>query len=140
MLQKLYKAVDIKPSFVQNRFIPQTEYEVPQRRFCRARGISFQAIWVLKEKPALLESPLVAQVAASLGNATSKEAALYLLVLGIGSYMNVVTGTEDKNHMEEAVGALSHFQSWVAESSNGTAWTEYVAQFRSLIRESWGFK
>lgn len=50
VLQRLFAEAEVKPSHVQNRFVPQTSYEASLRRFCRLRSIGFQAIWVLKGK------------------------------------------------------------------------------------------
>ncbi|PVH81581.1 Aldo/keto reductase, partial [Cadophora sp. DSE1049] len=84
ILRRLYAAVDVKPGVVQNRFIAETRYEIPLRRFCRVRGISFQAFSVLKDESDVLNSTLVENAAACLGKGTSKGLAMHLMALSLG--------------------------------------------------------
>ena len=64
----LYETVDIKPSFVQVHFHPETHFEVPLRNFCREKGIAFQAHKVLKgKKEDLLRDELIVDLANILG-------------------------------------------------------------------------
>ena len=67
-LERLYETVDIKPSFVQVHFHPETHFEVPLRNFCREKGIAFQAHKVLKgKKEDLLRDELIVDLANILG-------------------------------------------------------------------------
>jgi diketogulonate reductase-like aldo/keto reductase len=47
-LKQLFDAAKIKPTVVQVRFHPESDFEVLMRKFCSQRGIVFQAHKVLK--------------------------------------------------------------------------------------------
>jgi diketogulonate reductase-like aldo/keto reductase len=139
-LRRLYAVAEIKPSAVQNRFIAETGYDIPLRRFCRTRGIAYQAFWVLKDKSDVLSSALLEQVATSLGDGIGNELALYLLILGLGTYMKIVNGTEIDSQMKEDLTGLASFKKWMTDQDNRRVWVKYMRRFRDMIGESWGFK
>ncbi|CZT12940.1 uncharacterized protein RAG0_16585 [Rhynchosporium agropyri] len=112
ILRQLYTVADIKPATVQNRFMAENKYDIPLRRFCHTRGISFQAFSILKDKLDLLGSVLIEKVAASIVPGISKGFALHLLVLGLGSYMRVVNGATTEEHLEENSRGLARFKVW----------------------------
>lgn len=60
--------MDIKPSFVQARFHPETHFELPLRKSCREKGIAFQAHKVLKgNREGLVRDELIVDLANILG-------------------------------------------------------------------------
>ncbi|ROV97948.1 hypothetical protein VSDG_04883 [Cytospora chrysosperma] len=133
LLLDLYDAVDIKPSYVQVRFHPETNWEIPMRRFCASRGIVFQAHKVLKQKQEMLESELMGEVSATVG--VSRHVAMYLCVLGLGEYMSAVSGPKSVVHMKEDIEGLEKFERWLAQGQNRTVWDEHVARFKAMIGE-----
>lgn len=130
LLLDLYDSVDVKPSCIQVRFHPETNWEISTRRFCASRGIVFQAHKVLKQKQALLNSELMGEISTALG--VSKYVAIYLCVLGLGDYMSIVSGPKSEGHMKEDVEGLKRFRSWL---QNRTVWDGYVTRFKAMIGE-----
>ncbi|KAF3769323.1 Aldo/keto reductase [Cryphonectria parasitica EP155] len=137
-LMRLYEAVEVKPSFVQNRLHPETDWEIEQRRFCVDKGILFQAHKVLKRKEFILDSELLREVASAVG--VNRQVAMYLLVRGLGDYMTVVNGTKSEEHMKEDLEGIVKFNSWWADEGekgkNQTNWTGYMACFTEMIGQS----
>lgn len=41
---------------VQDRFYPETNYDVELRGFCKEKEIGYQAYWILKKDPDVLDS------------------------------------------------------------------------------------
>ncbi|XMA10384.1 hypothetical protein WAI453_003175 [Rhynchosporium graminicola] len=140
ILRQLYTVADIKPATVQNRFMAENKYDIPLRRFCHTRGISFQVFSILKDKSDLLDSVLIEKVAASIVPRISKGFALHLLVLGLGSYTRIVNGATTEEHMEENSKGLARFKVWLDDHDNRKSWEENISQFRDLIGESWSVK
>jgi predicted oxidoreductase len=73
-LQTLYNAVNVKPSFVQNRFIRDSSYDLGVRHFCEDHEITYQAFYMLTHNAELLE------------------VAFYILILSLGD-VQVLDGT-----------------------------------------------
>lgn len=132
-LVRLYNAVDVKPSYVQNRLHAQTQWEIPQRKFCKDHGISFQAHKVLKQKEDVLASSLISEVSAKIG--VTGEAALYLLILGLGDYMTILNGTRNESHMQEDLESLRRFEVWITEPKNQLQWHSHMEGFKKYIQE-----
>lgn len=132
-LVRLYDAVDVKPSYVQNRFHEQTKWEITQRKFCKDHGIIFQAHKVLKSKDDILASSLIGEVSAVLG--VTGEVALYLLVLGLGDYMTILNGTRNEIHMQEDLESLRRFETWATKPENQLQWQSHMACFKEFLHE-----
>ena len=137
VLRKLYDLADVKPFIVQNRFTPANDYDTSVRRFCRARGMNYQAFGVLKDKPEILNSVLINEVLASLGTELSREAALYLLVLGLGENMTIIDGTDREEEMRHDLAALRWFKEWIRGEENIRLWAGHMETFKEMIGESW---
>ncbi|ROW01377.1 hypothetical protein VPNG_07614 [Cytospora leucostoma] len=133
LLTKLYDAVDIKPSYVQARFHPETNWEIHTRKFCASKGIIFQAHKVLKQKQDILQSKVIGDVAAALG--VSRHVAMYLCVLGLGEFVRIVGGPKSEVHMKEDVEGLEKFERWLSERENRIIWDEYIGRFKAVIGE-----
>ncbi|KAH1370456.1 hypothetical protein KXX63_000173 [Aspergillus fumigatus] len=56
ILKELYARATVKPAVVQNRFYPDTRFDVPLRTFCGAHDIIYQSFWTLTANPGLLRS------------------------------------------------------------------------------------
>lgn len=132
-LIRLFNAVEVKPSYVQNRFHAQTKWEVMQRRFCKDHGIKFQAHKVLKQKEDILASSPISGVSALLG--VTGEIALYLLILGLGDYMTILNGTRNQIHMQEDLESLKRFEVWITKPGNQLQWQSHMEGFKKHIRE-----
>lgn len=59
--------IKVRPSFVQNRFHPDTGYDVEIRKYCREKKIVYQAFWTLTANPELVRSEVVGEVAEKVG-------------------------------------------------------------------------
>lgn len=132
-LVRLYNAVEVKPLYVQNRFHSQTQWEVPQRKFCKIHGITFQAHKVLKQKEEIVASSLISAVSTTLG--VTGEAALYLLILGLGDYMTILNGTRDETHMKEDLESLRRFEVWITKPESQSQWQSHMEGFKKYILE-----
>lgn len=132
-LVRLYDAVEVKPSYVQNRFHEQTKWQITQRKFCRDHGIMFQAHKVLKQKDDLLASSLIGGLSAIFG--VTGQIALYLLVLGLGEYMTILNGTRNEIHMQEDLESLRRFEAWATKPENQLQWQSYMARFKEYLQE-----
>jgi hypothetical protein len=77
----------IRPSVVQNHFVPQERYDGDVRAFCRRRRISYQPPWTLNltNNPRLLKSHVVTSLAQEAK--VDAEIAMYALVHAMGIEM-----------------------------------------------------
>ena len=131
VLRQVYEHALIKPSVVQNRFYPQTRYDVPLRAFCREHGIMYQSFWTLTGNPELLKSKPVISLAEA--SRVDRSVALYALVMDLG--VMVLNGTTSSEHMRQdlqgvkCVGqwATSHPAEWKAVQENFKTITERIA-------------
>jgi len=128
ILQAIFENATVKPAVVQNRFYPQTRYDVPLRAFCREHGIMYQSFWTLTGNPSLLRSEPVAALAqaADIG----LPVALYALVIDQG--VVVLIGTTSSHHMRVDLEGVHRVRDWVLSHSD-----EFKAiseAFKSLLR------
>ncbi|MCJ1466231.1 hypothetical protein MMC07_004850 [Pseudocyphellaria aurata] len=134
-LSALYDAVDRKPSVVQNRFYPSTHHDVLIRRFCAQHNIVYQSFWTLSGNPGLLRKPrgsrdVVGEVAQELG--TTREVALYLLVMGLGD-VSVLNGTTNQGHMRDDLAGLENWSEWNTREGSGARWKGWMDWFKAAI-------
>lgn len=135
-LSALYDAVHVKPSVVQNRFYPATGHDVPIRRFCNEHGIVYQSFWTLSGNPRLLGKTVhggnsaVREAAQEIG--TTREMALYLLVMGLGD-VSVLNGTTDQDHMRDDLAGLEKWREWITREGSGTKWEGWMEWLRAAI-------
>ena len=127
-LMDLYERARIKPSVVQNRFYPNTKFDIGVRQFCREKNIVYQSFWTLSGNPALAWSNEVGSLANQLGIST--QSALYCLVLGLGS-ISVLNGTKSAQHMTEDRKAVDKVKNFA--QSHPEQWGKAMADFRKLI-------
>lgn len=97
VLEAIYKSSTTKPSVVQNRFYPQTGFDVALRAFCTSHDITYQSFWTLTGNPALLRSEPVVSLAQYC--AVELPVALYALVMNAG--IMVLNGTTSASHMRQ---------------------------------------
>jgi len=127
-LMDLYERARIKPSVVQNRFYPNTKFDIGVRQFCKENNIIYQSFWTLSANPSLVWSNEVGSLANQLG--ISPQAALYCLILGLGQ-TTILNGTKSTPHMQEdwkAVKAVKEFA-----MSHPEQWDQAISKFRTLI-------
>lgn len=108
ILKAIHTASKVKPSVVQNRFYPQTRYDVPLRAFCREHDISYQSFWTLTGNPKLLKSDPVISIATSAN--VDASVALYALVIDLG--IIVLNGTTSAQHMKEDLSGIQQVRDW----------------------------
>jgi len=97
ILKHLYNDSDIKPSFLQNRFYQQTNYDEALRSWCDEHEIIYQSFWSLTANPHVLMSSAVIGIA-KFYNKTAEQIFFRFL-----SQSNIVplTGTTSDKHMSE---------------------------------------
>lgn len=127
ILSAIYNSSSIKPSVVQNRFYPQTQYDGPLRAFCSQHGITYQSFWTLTGNPHLLKSGSVNTLAKSAQ--VSPAIALYALVMDIG--IVVLNGTTSAEHMEEDLAGVRKVREWCM--GHEQEWLQLRQRFESSI-------
>jgi diketogulonate reductase-like aldo/keto reductase len=127
VLQAIYESAIVKPSVVQNRFYPQTRYDVPLRAFCRERNIMYQSFWTLTGNLSLLKSKPVN----ALAHATNVElpVALYALVMEQG--VMVLNGSTSTEHMRGDLEGIRSVREWAL--SHPRDFVSINEAFKSLV-------
>ncbi|KAJ0336349.1 hypothetical protein COL922a_008049 [Colletotrichum nupharicola] len=96
-VQHIHEVAGVKPAIVQNRFYLETKYDLELRSFCRDHGIVYQAFYILRHNPEIINSEVVQSVAQRL--AVDQEVAFYLLILCLRD-IQVLDGTTRLEAME----------------------------------------
>lgn len=136
LLQELHTKSDIKPSVVQNRFYPDTKWEVEMRKWCREEGIVFQSFWTLTGNPRLNSCSVVKEMGKMLeekGIEDAEVVAYYALVLGLGG-VSVLNGTKDRGRMRGDLEGLEVLGKLV-EGEWKEKWKGWLGAFKKLIGE-----
>lgn len=105
ILQALHADAEIKPTVVQNRFYPQTDYDLELRRWAKDHGIVYQSFWTLTANPHLLLSDPLQAMARERGKTEEQILFRYLTQIGIVP----LTGTTSATHMEQDLD-IFHFR------------------------------
>ena len=132
-LEMLYEAVDVKPTFVQVRFHPETQFEREMRSFCKEKGIGFQAHKVLKGNKEIIGSKLVGEVPDRVG--VGRQVAFYLLVTGLENVC-VVNRTKSEVPMKEDWDGVERLETWMQQEDNKASWDGMTRRFKLLIGEA----
>lgn len=130
ILQAIHQSSKVKPSAVQNRFYPQTKYDVPLRAFCQEHNISYQSFWTLTGNPKLLKSAPVTSLARSAN--VSSSVALYALVMDMG--IIVLNGTTSAQHMEDDLASVRKVREWA--TNHEVEWGQMRSTFTQLVEPS----
>ena len=133
-LKSLNTEMSIKPSVVQNRFYPATNFEVVLRQYCREEGIIFQSFWTLTGNPQLMKSRVVKEVAGelqNLGMGDEKAVVLYSLVMSLEG-ITVLNGTTNEERMKSDLRSLGVVGGLV-EGEWKEKWKGWTDEFRELI-------
>lgn len=129
-LMDIYERANIKPAVVQNRFYPNTKFDIGLRKFCREKSIIYQSFWTLTANPGLVYSAEVGALANQLGIST--QAALYAMVLGLGNTV-ILDGTKRVQTMKDDHAALVKVKDFALKYSN--EWGQLLSRFKALIGE-----
>jgi diketogulonate reductase-like aldo/keto reductase len=108
VLQAIYKNATIKPSVVQNRFYPQTRYDLPLRAFCTEHNIMYQSFWTLTGNPSLLKSKPIA----ALAQAAEVDIAVALYALVMEQGIVVLNGSTSTEHMRGDLDSIQTVREW----------------------------
>ena len=129
-LMDLYEQVTIKPSVIQNRFYPNTKFDIALRNFCAEKSIVYQSFWTLTANPNLARSNEVGSLAQRAK--ISQQAALYGLVLALGNIV-ILNGTKSQQHMKADFESMVQLAQFAQE--HRSEWEETVRKFKKLIGE-----
>jgi diketogulonate reductase-like aldo/keto reductase len=129
-LMDIYERATIKPSIVQNRFYPNTKFDIGLRKFCRENLIIYQSFWTLTANPGLVYSAEVGSLANQLGIST--QASLYAMVLGLGNTV-ILDGTKRAQTMKADHAALVTVRNFAAKYPS--EWEQQLSRFKALIGE-----
>lgn len=130
ILQIVYEHATVKPSVVQNRFYPNTKYDIPLRAFCEENNITYQSFWTLTGNPKLLKSAPVTMLAQN--TRTTNSISLYALVMDLG--IVILNGTTSSEHMQDDIDGIHSIKVWAF--GNEQAWTAIRTDFRKLVEQS----
>jgi diketogulonate reductase-like aldo/keto reductase len=125
----LYDAATVKPHVVQNRFYPDTNYDVALRDYCRQKGIVYQSFWTLTGNPRLLKADCVKTLAEA-SNVTH-QIALYALVATLD--VVVLNGTTNPDRMVQDLEGMERVSSWSEDHQDDAA--KVLRDFKKLIGE-----
>ncbi|GFG09473.1 NAD(P)H-dependent D-xylose reductase [Aspergillus udagawae] len=128
ILKEIYARATVKPAVVQNRFYPDTRFDVPVRAFCRTHDIIYQSFWTLTANPELIRSDAVQSLATQAE--ISPAAALYCLVLSLGN-TTVLNGTTNRTRMDADLAAVRKVTQFSKDSSD--SWQMILEHFKRLI-------
>ena len=101
-LQKLYQQASVKPSFLQNRFRRETNYDSALRAFLSENAMTYQSFWTLTANPHILKSAQLASLSVKLHKTP---AAVYFAALSRLGIV-VLSGTTNEQHMRDALEAM----------------------------------
>lgn len=96
-LEDLYRAAEITPSVIQNRFYSDTEYDRTIRDFCRDNGAIYQSFWTLTANPHILSDCILQSLATKHQRSAAQVFFRYLTQIGIVP----LTGTTSITHMQQ---------------------------------------
>ncbi|KAF5228608.1 hypothetical protein FAUST_10976 [Fusarium austroamericanum] len=125
----LYEAATIKPTILQNRFYRDTGYDIELRSFCQEHGVIYQAFWMIRHNPEILNSKVVDQVSKTFR--VEVEIAFYLLVLGLGD-TQVLNGTKRGEAMDADVAAVEKVFN---DDEAHLKLIEFIPDFKKLLSE-----
>ena len=111
-LDLIYKAANIKPAVLQNRFYAATGYDRELRAYCIQQQISYQSFWTLTANPQILAHSTVAALAAKYQRTPEQVLFRYVTQIGIVP----LTGTRSPAHMQEDL-TIFDFELDAAESA-----------------------
>ena len=106
----LYRAAEIKPAVLQNRFYGRTRHDRELRAYCRAHNVVYQSFWTLTANPDALGSSTLQILAQRHGRTPAQILFRYL------THIDVVplTGTSSQEHMHDDL-AIFEFELEVRE-------------------------
>lgn len=104
-LKCLYDTVEVKPSFVQNRFYVESGYDKEIRAWCNEKGIIYQSFWSLTANPHILQNITLIKLASRYGKTTAQVFYRFLNQINILPLI----GTTSKTHMQEDLDIFSFF-------------------------------
>jgi len=105
VLQRVYDAAVVKPSFLQNRFYRESGYDVDIRQYCQEKGITYQSFWTLTANPNIMNSSVVS----SLSRKYSKTKAQIFFKFIQSQGIVPLTGTTSEEHMLEDLAVETSF-------------------------------
>ncbi len=96
-LKRFYDDASIKPSYVQNRFYAESDYDVELRKWCLQHGIVYQSFWTLTANPHILQDETLFQLSRTHKKNVVQILFSYLHQTGV----TPLTGTTDPEHMRD---------------------------------------
>jgi len=96
-LEELYRAAEVKPAVIQNRFYADTQYDHSIRDFCCQHQVIYQSFWTLTANPGVLAHATLQNLAAQYRRSAAQVFYRYLTQIGIIP----LSGTSSAEHMRE---------------------------------------
>jgi len=101
-LEQMEAAHSERPAFVQNRCFARAGWDRDVRRFCRERGIVYQAFSLLTANPEVLEHPPFIEVAGKFDATPAQLVFAFARAVG----MIPLTGTSSAEHMKQDLASV----------------------------------
>jgi hypothetical protein len=129
---------------VQNKFSPETKWDVPLRKFCKENNIIYQSFWTFTGNPTLMKTTAVITMAKEIAGLGIKKAecgvlALYCLVLGLGdvAILDEATDVEMiRGDVEDVkLVGVKLVGKWI-EGDGKETWTHHLENFKRVIGDS----
>ena len=95
LFKTLWDKAEIKPSFLQNRFYKDSDYDVELRQFCKEKNVIYQSFWTLTANPHIINSKVVQSIAGKLSK--TPEQIFFAFVRSNGIIF--LSGTKNSVHM-----------------------------------------
>jgi len=101
--KKLYEQASIKPSFLQNRFYKDSDYDIYLRAFCNENSITYQSFWTLTANPDILGSSLFVDLQKKYEKTAEQILFRYLTLSGVVPLI----GSTSKTHLKQDLDIFS---------------------------------
>ena len=103
---ELYNKVTIKPKVLQNRFYPDSNFDIELRQLCKKLGVTYQSFWTLGANRQAHSNSEWQDMARAKGLTSQTLMYAYMMTLG----HTPLSGTKDDGHMKEDVAIMVRFQ------------------------------
>lgn len=102
-LKEISQEAKHKPTIIQNRFYPDSNYDLEIRNFCERHCMNYQSFWTLTGNPNVLSDPDFIKISDRLKLTKEQLFLKYVMQLGIIPLI----GTSDMEHMKKDLELLS---------------------------------
>jgi diketogulonate reductase-like aldo/keto reductase len=96
LFRRIFDHATIKPTFLQNRFYADSNYDTHIREFCEANGVIYQSFWTLTANPHILNTTIIKELSNKYLKTPAQIFFRYCTMIGIIPLI----GATNKEHLE----------------------------------------